>query len=326
LSPSTGPVVIGLRRPEIVLPRWLLDRSPAEQRVVLDHEAEHIKAGDALVLAGACAAVAVMPWNAALWYMLSRIRLAVELDCDARVLRRGVSVSTYGTLLIDLAEQALPLGLTAAALADDASHLHQRIIAMKPQIPRFALLRAGSAAVVGLVALLAACETTMPTESDIKQMDAASAERTARQFQLVRDSVKYVVDGIATSELAARKIAAERINTINVSKSNGAVSTITIRTKALEDSVLLYSGLLLKRRRDSAEVNGLMLVDRGKAMAERDGAPPIFIVDGVRADASALAKISRDRILSVDVVKGKAALATYGPDAGHGVVSVTTKK
>src|SRR5262249_15687809 len=82
LSPATGPVVVGLARPEIIVPRWFVDRALAEQRVVLDHEAEHIEAGDALVLAGACAAVAMMPWNVALWYMLSRVRLAVELDCD----------------------------------------------------------------------------------------------------------------------------------------------------------------------------------------------------------------------------------------------------
>src|SRR5262249_56789106 len=106
-----GPVVTGLVRPEIVVPRWMLQRAPSEQRVVLAHEAEHVRAGDALLLATASAAVILMPWNPALWYMLSRVRLAVELDCDARVLRGGVAAMAYGTLLIDLAEQALPLTL-----------------------------------------------------------------------------------------------------------------------------------------------------------------------------------------------------------------------
>jgi beta-lactamase regulating signal transducer with metallopeptidase domain len=331
LSPSTGPVVIGLTRPEIVVPRWLLDRSAGEQGVVLDHEGEHIKAGDAFVLVGACAAVALMPWNAALWYMLRRIRLAVELDCDARVLRRGVSVSIYGTLLIDLAEQALPLRLTAAALADDTSHLHQRIIAMKPQVSRFVWLRGGAAAALGLVGLLAACEAKMPTESDIKQMDAASAERAARQYSIVgaKDSVIYTIDGATVSEQTAKKLSAEKIDAINVEKHPGSTSTIAIHTKG---APVLLNDLVVRRRGDSTELDGVLAksrLDENQALklrgANASGIPALVIIDGVRTSEAALGKIVRDNIESVEVLKGKAAAETYGPDADHGVIIVKTK-
>jgi beta-lactamase regulating signal transducer with metallopeptidase domain len=323
VSPSTGPVVIGLARPEIVVPRWMLQRAPSEQRVVLAHEAEHVRAGDALVLATASAAAILMPWNPALWYMLSRVRLAVELDCDARVLRGGVAAMAYGTLLIDLAEQALPLKLTAVALADDVSHLHRRILAMKPQSSRFAFVRGGAAAAVALAGFLVACEAKMPTESDIKQMDASSAERRALQLGLItRDSVRYVVDGVATSEQAAKSLSADSIKTVNVTKSDGRAATLTIRTnragaggdiRVIED----------KRRQDSTEVNGRNLVLKGVAVT---GTTPLFIVDGVRTDQATFAKLDRDHIASVEVLKGKAAAQTYGPDGEHGVIVVTTKK
>jgi beta-lactamase regulating signal transducer with metallopeptidase domain len=321
VSPNVGPVVIGLARPEIVVPRWMFDRAPAEQRVVLAHEAEHVRAGDALVLAGAMAAVVLMPWNLALWYMLSRVRLAVELDCDARVLRAGVAANEYGTLLIDLAEQALPLKLTAVALADDVSHLHHRIVAMKPQAPRFAFVRAGAAAAVAFAGLLVACEAKVPTESDIKQMDATSAEQRARQLSLVgaRDSVKYVVDGVASSERAAKELSPERIDAITVAKPGGGVSTITIRTKAPAGDAILET----KRRLDSTEVNGRGLILRGQATL---ATTPLYIVDGVRTDQATFAKLERDRIAAVEVLKGKAAMTTYGPDAEHGVIVVTTTK
>jgi bla regulator protein blaR1 len=303
------------------VPQWMLDRAPSEQRVVLAHEAEHIRARDALVLGGASAAVVMMPWNPALWYMLSRVRLAVELDCDARVLRSGVAPKTYGTLLIDLAEQALPLRLTAVALADDLSHLHQRIVAMKPHTPRFALLRGGAAAALGLVGLLAACEAKLPTESDIKKMDASSAESAARQLALVNatDSVRYVIDSVVSSELAAKSLPAERIASVSVSKPGGGVSTISIRTKAPDGEP---SRLELKRKSDSTEVNGRSLILRGQA----SGTSPIFFIDGVRTDQTTFAKLNRDDIQAVEVVKGKAAAEQYGPDAEHGVIVVTTKK
>src|SRR6185437_11327218 len=90
VSPAAGPAVIGVSRPEIVVPRWLLGRDDDEQRLVLAHEVEHLRARDPLVLALGWLAIALVPWNPAVWFMASRLRLAVELDCDARVLRGGV--------------------------------------------------------------------------------------------------------------------------------------------------------------------------------------------------------------------------------------------
>ena len=97
VAPSTGPVVIGLVRPEIVVPQWMLDRDSRDQRVVIAHEAEHVRARDTLLLTAGWITVVLMPWNAALWFMLSRLRLAIELDCDARVLRGGVAPRATAT-------------------------------------------------------------------------------------------------------------------------------------------------------------------------------------------------------------------------------------
>src|SRR4029077_189986 len=95
-----APVLMCVARPEIIVPRWLLDRAAEDQRLVVAHEAEHVRAHDALLLGMACAAGALVPWNPAVWFMLSRLRLAVELDCDARILRGGATPRSYGTLLI----------------------------------------------------------------------------------------------------------------------------------------------------------------------------------------------------------------------------------
>ena len=163
LTAAAGPAVVGLLRPEIVVPRWLLLRPAEEQRVVLSHEREHADAHDSLLLAFGCVAAALVPWHPAGWWMLARLRLAVEMDCDARVLRRGVTRRSYGMLLIELAGKSSGLHFGVPALAEGSSHLHRRLLAMNPTVRRFAFLRACTLCAVAIIALLAACDSTLPT-------------------------------------------------------------------------------------------------------------------------------------------------------------------
>lgn len=163
LTAAGGPAVVGLLRPEIVVPRWLLLRSAEEQRLVLAHEREHAHAHDSLLLALGCVAAALVPWHPAVWWMLARLRLAVEMDCDARVLRRGVTRRSYGMLLIELAGTSSGLRFGVPTLADGSSHLQQRLLAMNPTVRRFASLRACALSAIALIAFLAACDSPLPT-------------------------------------------------------------------------------------------------------------------------------------------------------------------
>ena len=223
-----------------------------------------------------------MPWNLALWFMLSRLRLAIELDCDARVLRGGVAPLAYGELLIDLAERAIPLRLATTALSDDSSHLHQRILAMKPQVPRFAFARAGVAATLGIVSLLAACATALPTDADIQKMDVASAEKAAHQLALISpDSTVYLVDGARTTEAAAKALPPDRIAAINVMKGvDGGNSQIVITTKQPDGQPGTVSVSGRGGRGRVGGPDGLSTL--GNAVP--GGATPVFFIDGVRAD------------------------------------------
>ena len=130
VAPATGPAVLGLLRPEIVVPRSLLERDAEEQRLILAHEREHLRARDHLLLAAACLVAIALPWHPAIWYLLGRLRLAIELDCDARVLRGGATARSYGALLIDVAANHGGIRIGALALADGPSHLERRILAM----------------------------------------------------------------------------------------------------------------------------------------------------------------------------------------------------
>jgi bla regulator protein blaR1 len=81
---------------------------------VLRHALEHIAARDPLLLMGALVAAALMPWNILLWWQLRRLRRAIEIDCNARVLSTSPDVSTYGDEMLRQVSRRcrrMPLGV-----------------------------------------------------------------------------------------------------------------------------------------------------------------------------------------------------------------------
>ena len=326
LSPTTGPMVVGLVRPEIILPRWVLDRPTQDQRTILAHEESHLAAGDPILLAATCALVAIAPWNPAAWIILARMRLAIEVDCDARVLGRGMSPLSYSWLLIDVAERVSPKSFAATALADSSSHLRQRILAMESRRFTHPLLRAATVAAIGLAGLLAACEARMPTAGDVEHMDARSVERSAQALGVItRDTaLAWWIDGVASSEVAAKAIPTDSIATVNVGKFEGR-SYIRVTTKGRENAGFAgrVDTVRMTVRRDGHDETMSALVKPADAKSLEGR--PLLVIDGVRSDPSALKTLDRTRISTVDVLKGEFALRTYGAEATNGVIVVTTK-
>ncbi len=150
LSREVGPAVVGVVRPAIVVPHWTLDWAEPMQRLVVRHEGEHIRARDPLLILAATVAAALLPWNLAVWFQLRRLRLAVEVDCDARTLRGGGDVATYGDLLLRVGARGSATALAAAAFAEPRSFLERRIRAMTDRTPRNRAARAAACAVLTL--------------------------------------------------------------------------------------------------------------------------------------------------------------------------------
>jgi TonB family protein len=150
LSHEVGPAVVGVVRPAIVVPRWTLEWAEPMQRLVVRHEGEHIRARDPLLILAATVAAALVPWNLAVWFQLRRLRLAVEVDCDARTLRGGGDVATYGDLLLRVGARGSAAVLASAAFAEPRSFLERRIRAMTDRTPRNRAARAAACAVLTL--------------------------------------------------------------------------------------------------------------------------------------------------------------------------------
>jgi beta-lactamase regulating signal transducer with metallopeptidase domain len=149
-----GPVVVGIVRPQIVLPEWALAMRDSDRRIIVAHETEHRRARDPLLAAVALLVVAALPWNAALWWQLRRLRLAIEIDCDRRVVsRHGHDPHAYGMLLLATRERASRLtpGM-AMAMAAMRSGLGRRVEALVDGRPRSAARRLSALATAVVLA------------------------------------------------------------------------------------------------------------------------------------------------------------------------------
>lgn len=162
VSDDVGPAVVGLVRPSIVLPRWIAQAEPDLQALVLAHERSHIGANDARLLAVAVLLIAAMPWNLPLWWQLRRLRFAIEMDCDARVLRAGHDMSRYGEALIAVGEQQSRGVAVVAAMSESKSFLEQRIRKMAWRPRKFAWASAAGLAGLGFVLTAGAAEVSPP--------------------------------------------------------------------------------------------------------------------------------------------------------------------
>ncbi|CDG83212.1 M56 family metallopeptidase [Janthinobacterium agaricidamnosum] len=157
LSPAAGPAAIGFFQPRIVLPVWLMSAPPEQQRLVLAHEQSHLDARDPQLLMLALLAVVLMPWNLPLWWLLRRLRLAIEVDCDARVLKAGHDLQQYGLALLDVAQRRSGMLAGATGMAESGSALEQRIRLMGRRkrrgfsTPLCALLAVGMCAMVAQI-------------------------------------------------------------------------------------------------------------------------------------------------------------------------------
>ncbi len=162
-SEDVGPAVVGVFRPRIVIPAWTRDLDANAQRLMLDHEAEHIRARDPVSIAVGMMCACAMPWNVALWWQLARLRLAVEIDCDARVIGDGGRARDYAMLLVTVGERLSQRQHFAAALADGRSLLERRIVAMSNARRRSSAARAVGALAAAIVCVALACEAPSPS-------------------------------------------------------------------------------------------------------------------------------------------------------------------
>ncbi len=162
VSPGVGPAVVGALAPRVVIPQWALGLDAPARALMLRHEHEHIRARDPLLLLGAALAMTLAPWNAALWLLVRRLRLAIEIDCDQRVLRASAQRREYGELLLTVGARRGPSLPFATSLAERRPFLERRIRAMTTTNPRYPRLISAACVVLVVAAGTAAVRAPRP--------------------------------------------------------------------------------------------------------------------------------------------------------------------
>lgn len=340
VTEALGPAVVGVWHPDIVVPRWLLSRSSPEQALVVRHERSHVEVGDPALLLAGCGIAALMPWNPATWYMLAQLRLAIEVDCDRRVLRAGAAPREYGALLIELtsALPALPASrIGAPAFACRPSHLERRLVAMTARPLSHRPARILAAAGVALLALLGACEADLPTAAEVERMDVADVEeRVMPVLRLDPNSVTYSVDGIIVPRDVALAVEPERIGNVEVRRDGSApwIALTTLDRMDSRDKVTSDAAreaeLVRRRAVESGAKQPYVLLRDAKQpyVLPPDAKPdemPTMVIDGVISGRLDMSKLKASEIEEIEVVKGAAARTVYGAAGEKGVIEVTTK-
>ena len=194
VAPDLGPAVVRLDGLRVVLPAWALSAEPAARSLMLQHEIEHRRSRDPDLLLAATVALALAPWALPLWWQVRRLQLAVETDCDRRVMRTGADAHAYGTLLVSVgARSTLQPLLAPTAFSEARTLLERRIEAMTPPSPKWRLVRTALVTAAGVVIVAAACVTPRPAPAPVVQGERVYSEDsvTERPALVAHPPIKY---------------------------------------------------------------------------------------------------------------------------------------
>ncbi len=342
-SASSGPAVVGCFPGTIVLPRWTRRLGSDRQEMMVMHEQEHIRARDTALILGGLLLVALIPWNAIVWWQFKRLKHAVELDCDRRVLRRGVNRRAYGELLIELTERGQRRLMPATAFATPKPLLSKRITLMMNQTTRKFGLRTFTA--IGTAAMFIGIGCTLPTPPDPvdipERMNAATLNKEL-PLGILKQQIAEAREGVTISETALARleagettftwdaVAAERREQLVRSVQTARESYETILSEG-KDNV----GISQYTARESAQDGGPSI---GAKLRGRLTDSVLVYIDGVLINGEStgstldetvfgrLSKLNPDQIERIEILKA-AAEARSDPDAvTPSVIRIVTKQ
>jgi beta-lactamase regulating signal transducer with metallopeptidase domain len=158
VTDAMGPATVGFWHSRVLLPRWVLALPGEERQYVVRHEEEHRRAYDGQLLFVMSLPLLLMPWNLAMWWQIRRLCLAVEMDCDNRVVNRLGDATAYGELLLKVAQATTGGPRLQPAFLGGVGTLERRLTALLAPTPlrhvqRF-LLPAAALALTFLVLLM----------------------------------------------------------------------------------------------------------------------------------------------------------------------------
>jgi len=343
VAKDVGPAVVGALHPVIVVPEWALSLASSERALMLRHESEHVAAGDTRLLLIAGVSLVLFPWNAVLWIVARRLRLAIEIDCDARVLGALNRPRDYGRLLLAVGARSGVSLPYATALAERHRSLERRILAMTTSPSKHPVLAALPLAAVAGTAVTLAAQTPRPmpltavrAEAGVRVASDLPDLPRSHRVPAISPETSFAESRAVHATSRANQRAAEAPNQpgpkhINARWENVPIGEVVdafanessdVPVEVLRAWVAQYFPSVMRGDTTIDLVSFLVNANEQyiKSTASRlPGTWPAPVLD-------MLSSIPPDQIERIEVLKGPAAGALYGPAAIDGVIVVTTKQ
>jgi len=177
------PVTFGWRHPVILLPAALANSQPDMQRAVLSHELFHVKRRDWAWLVGEEIVCALLWFNPAVWWMVSRVQLAREAVVDELAVLATGRRRAYVEALIAFADET---SLTPVAAFGSRRQLFNRIVLLSKEGGMSSHRLVFTCAVMAAVVMVGSWRavrafplTAAPDAQTIQQRSAGPLERRA---------------------------------------------------------------------------------------------------------------------------------------------------
>lgn len=178
-SAAISPMLIGVRRPRLLLPAHLDALSTEQQQMIVTHELHHWRARDPLCLAISAVLQTLFWFNPALRWMAKQMEWALELQCDQHVLagRPQQQRKQYAAALLRQWSIIAPAGAAAfngTAISARIRHMQQEGLPALGAASAW-LIAAALAAVLALGAMLQPALAYSTTTSEPFALPAAIA-------------------------------------------------------------------------------------------------------------------------------------------------------
>ncbi len=155
---AISPMLIGVRRPHLLLPAHLEALSTTQQQMIIAHELHHWRVHDPLCLAIASTLQTIFWFNPTLRWMARQMEWALELNCDQHVLagRPQHQRKQYAAALLQQWTAMAPVGVAAFNGATITARIRHMQKDSLPTLSNAAawISGAGMTAVLALSALL----------------------------------------------------------------------------------------------------------------------------------------------------------------------------
>jgi beta-lactamase regulating signal transducer with metallopeptidase domain len=275
----TMPIVCGIRRPVMVMPRGAADWPEARLRVVVLHELAHIARRDCLTQALARIVCAAYWFNPLVWIAARRLRAERERACDDFVLAAGTKGSEYAGHLLEIARAIRP-GLWSPLAGAGVPMAHQSQLEGRLMAILDPAIRRSSTPSARIVALGAVLLLSIPLAAVEVQPSAPIAPDI-----LLPVTVAAGASNAAGQQANAAVVEPERpersIETARFLLAKGAkIASTRIRGRAVDRALVEAAA-----EGDIEGINGLLVAGANvNARVDGDGSPLIAAAREGRID------------------------------------------